>query len=208
MNPGNILRRLSPLIPYVAVGVGVYCLHSAWIALISYHAAMLAVVILGRGSGMGSVTKRRLWSCWILTVALYTAGGIALYAIWPCVWPEGGFVRARLADLGVNRQNWPYFALYFCCLNSLIEELFWRGYLGQDSRRPTLRDAAFAGYHSLVLLAFTRALWAIPVFAGCVFAAWLWRMMRAATGSLVLPVITHLAVDLAIVTAVHLRVFA
>ncbi len=102
----------------------------------------------------------------------------------------------------------PWFALYFCCVNGPVEELFWRGYLGQDSRRPTLRDAAFGGYHALVLLAFAGVIWAVPVFVGCLFAGWLWRMMRAATGGLALPVVTHLIADAGIVAAVHLRVFA
>jgi len=207
VNHRGTFRQLSPLIPYAAVFLGVYCLHSAWIALISYHAAMLAIVLLGRRSG-AAAEKRRLWSCWILTAALYAAGGIALYAIWPYVWPHGGFARARLADFGINAHNWPYFAAYFCCVNSVIEELFWRGYLGQDCRRPTLRDAAFAGYHSLVLAAVAGIIWNVPVFVGCAFAGWLWRMMRAGTGSLLLPVLTHLIADLGIVAAVHLRVFA
>lgn len=200
-------RRLSPLIPYMAVAVGLYGLGSAWLAIFAYHAGMLLVVLLGRSARGGHGVKGGVRGWWYASVVVYALGGIALYVLWPFILPAGSNVALRLGSLGVTRQIWPYFAVYFCCANSLIEELFWRGHLRDDSRRVTVNDFAFAGYHALVLVAFTGLIWAVPVFLACAFAAWLWRMMRASTGSLVMPLITHFVADLGIVAAVHLRLF-
>ncbi len=168
----------------------------------------MVIVWLVSGRSTYPAPKRRLPAVWLLSAIMFVAVGPVFYMLWPLAFGDGGVIADKLGSFGITRQIWPMFALYiFRCANVLVEETFWRGWLFQDSRRPTLRDAAFAGYHSLVLLAFGGALWAAPVFAGCLFAGWLWRMMRTATGGLGLPVLTHLIADAGIVTAVHLRVF-
>jgi len=45
------------------------------------------------------------------------------------------------------------------------------------------------------------------MFAACAFGAWLWRMLRQVSGSLMIPVLAHIAADISIVTAVYLRLF-
>lgn len=200
------LKRASPLIPYVAVAIGLYCLGSAWVAIVSYHVAMLALVVRGRGLEDRPSEKRAMSGWWYLSSAVFALGGVALYVLWPHAFADSSAVAGRLASLGLGSRVWPYFAVYFCCANSLAEELFWRGYLRQDCRRPVANDFAFAGYHALVLVAFAGPVWAVPVFVGCAFAGWLWRMMRSASGSIAIPVLTHFAADLSIVIAVQLRI--
>lgn len=201
------LKPLTPLIPYIAVVIGVYCLSSAWVAIISYHVGMLLAVAIEGNRHERVRTKRRLSGWGLLSCLIFASGGIALYVLWPYAF-GGSDIGARLASLGVGRSVWPYFAVYFCCVNSVVEELFWRGYLGDDRRSLTLNDAAFAGYHALVLAAFAGVIWCVPAFLGCIVAGWLWRMMRTASGSLLVPMLTHLFADASIIAAVHLRIYS
>lgn len=205
---GRTARCLSPLIPYAAVAIGMYGLHSAWAALGLYHAGMLAAIIVWkRGDGDGK--KRGIRLSWTpLAAIVFALGGIALYILWPYLSPDGHPISARLAHYGVTGRAWTYLAAYFCIANSAIEELFWRWYLGTDSRRIVLNDLLFAGYHVLVLAVLVNPLWVAPVFVACAFAGWLWRMLRAAAGGLLVPILTHLVADVSIVIAVHFRAFA
>ncbi len=200
------LKPLTPLIPYVAVAIGLYWFSSAWIAIVSYHLGMLLAVCMGRDSRRKRVGRTSAW--WYLSTIIFAMGGVIFYFLWPCIFHETAAIAARLQSFGIDSKLWPVFAIYFCCVNSLIEELFWRGYLQQDRRGLVLNDCAFGGYHAMVIAAFAGPIWCVPVFVACVFAGWLWRMMRQTTGSVIVPVLTHLVADATIVAAVHLRVFA
>jgi membrane protease YdiL (CAAX protease family) len=203
----RIAKGLAPLIPYVAVAIGLYGFGSAWAAMGLYHAGALTVVAwAGRRKPVAARAAQRAWT--IPAAVVFATGGIILYLLWPYAFADGRGIAARLAAYGVSRGTWPFLAAYFCLINSTAEELFWRGYLGSDCKRPVANDLLFAGYHVLVLLAFVGPLYAVPVFGACAFAGWLWRMMRASTGSLVIPLLTHVIADLSIAIAVHLRVFA
>lgn len=201
------LKQVSPLIPYISVVLGLYVLGSAWLAIVFYHVGVLAVVLVSKVSlGSRWIRSDRLgW--WLSTTSVFALGGVALYALWPCTLPSCDLVKERLADYGITRQVWPLFAIYFCLANSFVEEIFWRGYLRDDSHLPTTNDFAFAGYHAAVLIAFASLIWAPLVVFVCIFAAWLWRIMHRATGSLMLPIVTHFVADVSIAIAVYYRVF-
>ncbi len=199
------IKRISPAIPYVAVLIGMYGFGSAWAAIGGYHLGMLAAMLSGRCRGEHNEARGISPLIW-LSVVVFAAGGLVFYLIWPYIMPAGQTL-ARLQAFGITRQIWPYFAVCFCIVNSAIEECFWRGYLRDDTRSLRANDLFFAGYHTLVLLAFASPIWTIPVFAACAFAGWLWRILRSTTGGMALPLITHLAADISIVLAVHFRVF-
>ena len=198
---------MAPLIPYLAVASGMYGARSAWAALGLYHAGMLIALATQR-HGRFVQGKSQLKSHWLPVVtAVFAMGGVLLYALWPLLGRDGSMLADRLAMFGVTRKTWPYLAVYFCFANSTIEELFWRGHLGSDTRLITSNDIYFAGYHSFVMIAFANPLWALPVFIACTFGGWLWRRLRLLSGGLVLPILTHIAADASIVVAVHLRAF-
>lgn len=54
----------------------------------------------------------------------------------------------------------------------------------------------------------THPVWTTQVFIACAFAAWLWRMLRLATGSIAAPVVNHIIADVSIALAVQLKTFA
>ena len=200
------IKRISPAIPYVAVLIGMYGFGSAWAAIGGYHVGMLAAMLIGRRRSEQTEPRRQVSPLIWLSALVFAGGGLVFYLIWPYAIP-GGETIARLQAFGISRQVWPFFAVYFCAVNSAIEEFFWRGYLRDDSRSLCAGDLYFAGYHALVLPAFASPVWSIPVLAACVFAGWLWRLLRSTTGGMAVPVVTHLAADISIVLAVHYRVF-
>jgi len=144
----------------------------------------------------------------VLAACVFASGGIVFYLVWPGLSHDSTAIVERLAGYGINPRTWPLLAVYFCVVNSTLEEFFWRGCLMSERRLPRLDDFAFAGYHVFVLLAFVACVWAPPVFAACALAGWLWRRLRMATGSLVVPIVTHVIADTSIAVEVHLRVFA
>ncbi len=48
-------------------------------------------------------------------------------------------------------SSWPLFIAYFSLVNPFFEEYFWRGVLGSNSKKLYIGDAAYAGYHILIL---------------------------------------------------------
>lgn len=202
------IQYLFPLIPYIAVAIGMYGLRSAWGALALYHIGALAVVLLYWRRNIFNREARYASPFLSLTVIVYAAGGFLFYLLWPYVDPGSSPITDKLENFGVNKHMWPYFAVYFCIVNSMVEELFWRGYLGSNEKQLHPNDFFFGGYHVLVILAFTNPIWGLPVFAACAFAGWLWRMLHKITGNLALPIATHLVADVAIALAVYFRAFA
>lgn len=208
LSPKRRAEQLAPFIPYLAVAFGLYGACSAWAALGLYHAGILVVLFL-RPRGKPVREQHQMRSGWFYaSPAVFALGGVGLYLLWPYLGSDSSMLADRLGVFGINRHIWPYMAVYFCAVNSAIEEIFWRGYLGSDRRVVTLNDFLFGGYHAFVLLAFANPIWAVPVIAGCAFAGWLWRMLRSATGDLTVPIATHLIADISIVVAVHLRAFS
>ncbi len=201
------MRKAAPLIPYVAVALGLYVLHSAWAALGLYHAGILACLLFVSEpkSDPGRLSVHRVWI--VLAAGLFAVGGVAIYVLWPYL-SHGTSITDRLAAFWVTKHTWPLLAVYFCIVNSTLEEFFWRGRLMSHSLRPVACDFLFAGYHAFVILAFAEPIWTIPVFIAVAFAGWLWRMLRVSTGGLAVPIITHIIADVSIAVAVHLRAFA
>lgn len=207
----SLLKRLptlAPLIPYFAVAVGLFGFRSAWAALGIYHAGMLAFFMYSRHHGANLSTRPVRLTLLLPATLIFAVGGVLLYVLWPYLGKDGDTIPSRLMEYGINHANWPFFAVYFVVVNSILEELFWRGSLGTDVTRPTANDFFFGGYHVLVLLAFAYPVWALPVFAATAFAGWLWRMLKRLDGSLTIPLVTHVVADVSIVVAVYMRAFS
>jgi membrane protease YdiL (CAAX protease family) len=194
---------VGPLIPYISVILFLYGTKNAWAALLGYHAGALLFMTL---SNKPAKVKQSVNNLWIPPIAvIYSLGGIIFYFLWPYL--DGQEIGHKLTHYGINAHSWPYIAVYFCFINAVVEEHLWRNYLGSDNLLPTLNDFLFAGYHALVLLAFTKAIWAIPVIVACAFAGWLWRVIKLKSGGMLIPIITHIIADVSIAAAVHFRLF-
>jgi len=191
----------APAIPYAAVAVGLFALESAWAAMLLYHAGIVAVwIAAGR-----KPRPRALLEGFRAPLAIPLAfAGLAVGPIVWLAWPSAALdpsIAALLARFGL--AGWPLaaFAVYAAIVNAPLEELFWRGALRDDARRPAPVDALFAGYHVLVLALVVA--WPVAAAAGIALfaAAWIWRVVSLRCGGLAVPYASHLAADLAVIGA-------
>jgi hypothetical protein len=201
----TFLRRAAVLVPYVAVGLGLFLARNAWITLVGYHLGMAFFLTLARAWPQARKLRPAGHLRWILFAALLgLCGGIGLSLLWPLfgIVPD---LRARLLILGLNPVSWPFFGLYFSLVNPWMEEIYWRGWLGSDLRSLVASDLWFAGFHLLVIGAYVP--WYSLIIALVVLASvgWFWRQLARHEASLFAPTLSHLLADAAIVLVVYLR---
>src|SRR5574337_964380 len=146
------LKTVAPLVPYLAIPFGLFWAQRAWVALLGFHAGMLAVLWIERPAIPIAKLFHKEDNQVMLAACVIAGGsaGVLLYFLWPFL---GGArsLPAYLASLGLTSAIWPFFLAYFCLVNPWLEEYFWRGYLGSPSKSITGVDLFFAGYHLLVL---------------------------------------------------------
>jgi len=198
-------RFLLPLIPYVAMLVGLHLLRSAWISFVLYHGLILAVM-LGRDDRSHWRSLRSGWhpGLGLGAVVFGLAGGGLLYLLAPLADVDAALLAPALDRLGLHGTSWRLFVAYHALVNPWFEEVFWRGKLGCDTRRPVFTDALFAGYHVLVLVLFLDWPWVVLSFAILTAAGWLWRQLRARCRGLLVPVVSHMAADASIMAVAYL----
>jgi len=191
--------RIAPLLPYVAVLLGLYVLHSAWTAVLLYHMGMILTLMVRRRDWPRWF---RGWSTgWAITLALMGAlGGEAFCLLWPVLGLGG--LKFELARLGLTGPGLVIFLWYFAIAGSWLEEAYWRGLLFRSSRGLVLRDVLFAGYHVLVLRLFLDWPWVLVSAVTLTITAWIWRQVARRCGGMVVPGLSHLTADVGIVLAV------
>lgn len=195
--------QLAPLIPNVAVLIGIYVVKSIWFAILAYHLGVAAVLYLDRRERSGT-GKRATISTPVVGINLLIGlcTGVLLYLLWPMVGVPGD-LGPRLSRMGLT--SWAVFGTYYCLANPVLEELFWRRYLASPSIFPTLNDALFAGYHMLVLAPFMHWGWLMATFALLVCASCIWRYSIRYPRGLPVIILSHFLADLGIVLVGYLR---
>ncbi|MFC1921166.1 type II CAAX prenyl endopeptidase Rce1 family protein [Chloroflexota bacterium] len=203
MNTTLVKRILAPLIPYITVSIGLLVFHNAWLAILGYHAGMVAILSLTK---TGITLKRafqgkKLWIPFVTALA-GAVGGILLYILWP-VLAVPDDINSYIRNIGLNEQTWPVFLVYFTLMNPLIEEYYWRGYLAAATRKITLNDLLFSGYHLIVLAGQMETIWLIVVFFVLTIGAWFWRQMNSLNGGLLASTVSHIAADIAVILTIY-----
>lgn len=195
-------RFAAPVVPYVAVLVGLYALHSAWAAMLLYHAGIVAFwIAVGREPSPRVLRTGFRASLAIPLVVAALAAGPLIWLAWPraAIDPD---MAAQLARFGLSGPSLVAFAVYAAIANAPLEELYWRGLIAAGSPRPAPADALFAGYHVIVLWLVVDWPFALAAALVLAAAAWLWRIAAARCGGLAVPYLSHLAADLAVIGAV------
>jgi hypothetical protein len=100
---------------------------------------------------------------------------------------------------------WPVFIAYFVLANPLIEEYFWRGYLGSPTRGLYPSDFLYAGFHALILMNKMQIGAILYSLIVLVLAGWFWRQLARLDGGLLASVLGHMAADFTILMAVYWR---
>jgi membrane protease YdiL (CAAX protease family) len=127
-----------------------------------------------------------------------------LFLLWPFVRLPGARLGEVLSDFGLGGISWIIFVVYYSTVHPLVEELFWRGEASPQKTRPSWRDAAFGGYHFLVLVLFIKVPWAIAVAVLLSGVAWGWRYAVRKYGGLGVSLASHAVADFSIVLAATL----
>lgn len=201
---GNLLKKIiAPIIPYITIGIGLLVLHNAWVAIIAYHLGMMAIILLScEHIPLRKLFRSTNYKFPVFTAIVGASGGILLYLLWPLlsIPPD---INVYLQNIGLTRRAWPLFLVYFALVNPWIEEYYWRGYLGSDSKFITLNDILFSGYHVMVMAGKVETIWLLAVFAALMMGAWFWRQSNRISQGLLSSLASHMAADITVILAIY-----
>jgi hypothetical protein len=197
-------KWFAPILPYLAVWAGMYIFKNAWVALIGFHVAIAITVLLLHSDLPINILFKSRDPKWILgSIIVCSAGGIGLYILWDLLGIADD-LPAQLHALGFTTSSWPLFIAYFSLVNPFFEEYFWRGVLGSNSKKLYIGDAAYAGYHILILWNSVDKLYLLLVFITLTFVGWFWRQMAREDEGLLAAVLGHMAADFSIILTIYL----
>lgn len=198
------MKWIAPSLAYLAVGLGLFVFHSAWGALLGFHAAIIGSLLIARPNIPLSILFKNSNKKWIvLSLLLCGSSGFALFFLWD-VFNVASDLPAQLALLGLNSRTWIPFIAYFALANPFIEEYFWRGYWGSATNHLHISDFLYAGFHALILIHKVDAVWILFAVAVLVLAGWFWRQIaREDDGGLLAPALGHMAADFTMLVAVY-----
>ena len=206
MKKGKILQRIFYLLPMITVGYGFYIANNIWVAMFGYHGfAILILASMKQGYQLrrffsgGNYGKMLFWSFPALL-----SGGILFSLGLHLNISES--IRVSLTQMGLSGSGWLLFIVYYSLVNPVIEEVYWRGFLGSEKNGITWSDIGYGGYHPLVFLKFLALPWAILEFIFLTMMGWFWRRMVKKHDGLLIPSAMHLSADLSIAVAIWLLV--
>lgn len=197
------MKWVTPLLPYLAVAIGLFWVRSAIVTLLAFHASILLALWLARPQiPVRMLFQSKSFTCSLLSILLGGSSGVSLYLLWPYfgVIPD---LSADLETLGLTAPTWIPFIAYFVLINPLLEEYFWRGHLGSATRGLFVSDFLYAGFHALLLINRVRTISILYSLIVLVLAGWFWRQLARADKGLLAPVLGHMAADFTILMAVY-----
>ncbi|MBN2104437.1 CPBP family intramembrane metalloprotease [bacterium] len=196
----KIIKAL--LLPYISIGVGLYCLKGGWLAILFYHAGMVLFLILDKKRPPFRQMFRGWHKTWAWLIPLCGLGGISIYLLWP--WMQQQLdLDTMLTKYGLSGWKWTAFLIYYSLGHPPLEEFYWRGYLGHKSKKVRIEDLAFGGYHFFTMICFVGWPWALLSCTILTGTAWLWRQIVRETGGLLVPVLTHIVADISVIWMVN-----
>jgi hypothetical protein len=198
------MNILAPILPYLAVWVGLYLFKDAWFALTGFHAAILLVLAVMRPNVPVNIlfkSKSRQWV--LINVLICSISGVGLYFLWDWfrIVPD---LPAQLSSMGLDSSvSWFEFIAYFSLVNPFVEEYFWRAVLGSNSKRFYIGDLVYAGYHAVVLWGKVPPLVVLFAVITLTSAGWFWRQSAREDEGLLAAVLGHMVADFSILMVVY-----
>ena len=197
------MKWLTPLLPYLAVAIGLFWIQNAFWTLIGFHIAIVLSLLLARSSipiKLLFKSKNIRWA--VLNILLCGSSGISLYFLWSYFGVVDN-LSGQMEALGLTSSTWPVFITYFALVNPFVEEYFWRGYLGSLTRGLYASDFLYAGFHALVLTNKVQTGAILYSLTILVLAGWFWRQLAREDEGLLASVLGHMAADFTILMAVY-----
>jgi hypothetical protein len=196
-------KWLSPILPYLAVWAGLFLFKNAWLTLVGFHAAILLVLVIARPSLPMHILFKSKSSTWVLvSVLIGVSSGVGLYFLWD-VFGVAPDLPAQLESVGLNASSWFAFIAYFSLVNPFVEEYFWRGVLGNDTKKLDAVDVVYAGYHALILWGRVHPLSILFAVIILTSAGWIWRQFSRKDGGLLAAVMGHAFADFSILMVIY-----
>jgi CAAX protease family protein len=197
------MKWFTPILPYLAVGLGLFWFHNAWAALLGFHIAIVISLWIARSGTPIKILFRSNHIRWmVLSIILSGSSGISLYFLWKYFGVTGD-LPARLEVLGLSKSTWPAFLAYFVFVNPFVEEYFWRGFLGNPTKGLYGSDFFYAGFHALILVGKVQISTIIYSLLVLILAGWFWRQIAREDQGLLASWLGHMAADLTILLAVY-----
>jgi len=197
------MKWLTLVLPYLAVVIGVFWLQDAWATLLGFHVAIVLSLLLARSSfPLKALFQSKKIHRVVLSLLVCGSSGISLYFLWPYFGVTDD-LPGQMEALGLTSSSWPLFITYFVLFNPLIEEYFWRGYLGSPAVGLYPSDFLYAGFHGLILMGKMRTGAVFYSLFALVLAGWFWRQLARADEGLLAPVLGHMAADFTILMTVY-----
>ena len=201
----NNKHWFAPILPYLAVWAGLFYFKNAWVTLIGFHVVIIFMLLFVQPKISLNIIFKSKYPKWILASMFFcVTSGIGLYFLWD-VFKVAGDLPAQLRSIGLNLSSWPVFIAYFSLVNPFIEEYFWRGTLGDNSKKLHICDLIYAGYHAFVLWGRVHPfsiLFAVIILTS---AGWLWRQIAREDEGLLAPVLGHMVADFSILLTIYLK---
>ncbi|MHC4553565.1 MAG: CPBP family glutamic-type intramembrane protease [Planctomycetota bacterium] len=199
----RIFRALGICSPYLAVLAGVFILKNGLLAVLLYHAVLLVCII---AINKIHALKLLIKGCHGCVGPLICLGGLLPAVVIIYFWPLAKLPDVNLSEvfssLNLNKQLFGIFAVYSCIVNPFMEESFWRGCFKNNSLFPAPVDMLFAAYPALVIYPVVKLPFVVLLFAALTFVGWLFRTLYNFTGGLLIPLMTHIIADIAILYAI------
>lgn len=197
------MKWIAPSLAYLAVGLGLFVFHSAWGALLGFHAAIIGSLLIARPNiPVSSLFKSKDFTWIASSVLLCGSSGFALFFLWD-YFGVATDLSVQVNRLGLNSRTWIPFIAYFALVNPFIEEYFWRGYLGSQSRKFHVSDFLYSGFHALILIGRVHVGSILFAFIALALAGWFWRQIVRTDGGLLAPVLGHMAADFTLLTVIY-----
>ena len=199
------MKWIAPALVYIAVIIGLFAVRNALGALILFHVAIVASVLVTKSRVPINILVTSHDIKWILiSVLLCGSTGFTLYSLWD-KFGIASDLSKYVEEMGLTQSAWFWFIGYFTLANPWIEEYFWRGFLGSTTKNIYLSDFLYAGFHGLILMNRAQANMIVYSLVLLILAGWFWRQIARLDQGLLAPVLGHMAADFSILMAVYLR---
>ncbi len=183
------LKALAPVFAVLIFWVGV---QNAWLAILAYHAQIIAwALVEKRKMPLGSLQE----CSWFVFPAIGV--GFISYFLIPLFTKVE--VSHWLSDYGLQGASFALMVGYFGLIHPFIEQRHWRLLCKESS----WAHALFAGYHTIVLASLMPWFWVLAAFVILWVASLYWDWLYRRGQGILAPYLVHLFADFGLIVAVY-----
>lgn len=217
----NALVILGALLPYLAVIIGLYIFHHAYIALLLYHSLIWGYMYTQKRYNIfeqdtqTKEVKKSLWTKYIVFVLITACSGPLVYTyirfLQPYLQKAIKIPPLQLFDYLAYYQVFsfsiPLFIVYFGIVHPLIEQKHWRALfyhinLNHDKKMGIILHLLFALYHIVVLYTLMPFPILLLVFWLLFFVSIIWNYFMKHNISFTYLLVSHIITDTSMVIGV------